>query len=280
MNHGGYEITDGVLDLRNAGVTGIENKEFLSEKAVRQVYLPASVEHVGDWAFSKCTNLRSVEFTGDFRPGVFGKNVFSGCELLGYVGFADTDPVTGKLLALCANRLPYDHILRSDDLGQESWYRKWDICLEAALKSDDAEAKMSAALCGEEDISYDGIGSVDGEMPGETSDYIQKEEFNRCSLCYIRLSNDRYLRDDTRALIAGYLNDNRFGVKEGSAFASIFEEGENVLPYLKIYLDTIKPDRKTLKEMTAAVPSKDVYAISYLIRESGSSESILDGMLL
>ena len=280
MNMNGYDIRDGVLDLSTGTMTRIENKAFLSAKSLRSVILPSTIEHVGDWAFAKCGNLVSVRFEGVHRPGMFGRNVFSGCELLGSVDFVDIDPVTSKLLALCANRLPYDHLIRGDDIGQESWYAKWDICLEATLKSDDAEAKMSAALCGEEDISYDGIGSVDGEMPGETGDYIQKEEYNRCSLCYIRLSNDRNLKDKTRKIIEDYIVGNRFGIGEGSSFYSIFEEGENILSYLRIYLDTVRPDRETIKAMTAAVPSKDVYARSYLIRESGSSEDILDSLML
>ena len=268
----GYEIKDGVLDLENETITIIEDKAFLSARPLRSVILPSSVEHIGDWAFSKCTNLLSVKFAGPHRPGLFGRNVFAGCEKLGRIEFSGSDPVTSKLLALCTNRLAYDHLLRSDDVGLESWYAKWDISLESVLRSDDAQARMSAALCGEEDISYDGIGSVDGEMPGETGDFVQKEEFRKCSLCYIRLSNDRYLREGTRKAIEDHIRSNRLGAGNGSAFYSVFEEGDDVLAYLRIYLDTVKPDARELKEMIAAVPTKDVYARSYLINESGPDD--------
>ncbi len=167
-----YEIKDGILDLKDAPLSIIENKEFWSQRALRKVILPAGIEHIGDWAFAKCINLETVEFACDFRPGLFGRDVFKGCESLRSVAFAGMDETTALFLALCANRLPYDHLIRSEDVGQKSWYEKWDICLASKLKSDDAEAKMSAALCGEEDISYDGIGSVDGEMPGASADYV------------------------------------------------------------------------------------------------------------
>ena len=276
----GFEISDGVLDLSDSPISEIENKAFLSAKTLRSVILPSCIEHIGDWAFAKCSNLRSVTFKGDFRPGLLGKEVFKECTALVAVTFADTDDTTGKLLALCANRLPYDHLLRSDDVGQKSWYDKWDISLETALKSDDAEARMSAALCGEEDISYDGIGSVDGEMPGESGDFIRKEEYNRCMLCYIRLSNDAYLKQSTRKMIEDYLIANRFGSKEGSAFYSVFEAGEEVLEYLRIYLDTVKPDRQTVKDMTSEVPAKEVYARSYLIKESNGGNDALDLLMI
>ena len=281
MNINGYEIKDGILDLSESTLTEIGSKAFLSSKTIRQVILPPSVEHIGDWAFAKCTNLQAVRSKGPFRSGLFGRDVFSGCENLRIIEFADSDAVTAKLHALCANKLPYDHLLRSDDVGLKSWYEKWDICLQSVLASDDSEVRMSAALCGEEDISYDGIGSVDGELPGETGDYVQKEDFRKCSLCYIRLSDNKYLGENTENAIRNHLIANRFGEAAGAAFYSVFEEeDENILPYLRIYLDTVKPDRQTLSEMISAVPAKDVYARSYLIKESGGTGGGLDSLML
>ena len=101
----------------------------------------------------------------------------------------------------------------------------------------------------------------------------------KCSLCYIRLSYDRFLDEDTGSVIRRHLIENRFGVRDGAAFYSIFEEDENVLPYLKLYLQTVKPDRKTLGEMIEAVPPGEVYARSYLIKEAGSTGGIDDLML-
>ncbi len=279
MEIGGFEVKDGVLDLSGSGLKTIENKAFLSTRTLRTVILPESLEHIGDWAFAKCANLSAVKFACDFRPGMFGKDVFGGCDRLSEISFSGMDDSTGKLLALCANKLPYEHLLRADDIGLKSWYEKWDICLMAKVKSDDAEAKMSAALCGEEDISYDGIGSVDGELSGETGDYVQKEEFDKCSLCYIRLTNDRHLSDKTRSVITEFIVNNRFGERSGAAFYSVFEEGDNVLPYLRLYLDIVRPDKAALSDLIAAVGQKHVYAVSYLIKESGAESSVNDLLL-
>ena len=162
-------------------VTGeiIDNKAFWADRALREVTVQAGIRHIGDWAFAKCVNLERVTFEDDFRPGLFGRDVFKGCDKLAAVSFADTDDVTAHFLALCANRLGFDSLIRSDDVGQKSWYEKWDICLVTRIKSDDAEAKMSAALCGEEDISYDGIGSIDGEMSGKARISFQRKRTTR-----------------------------------------------------------------------------------------------------
>ena len=280
MNVNGYEVRDGILDLSQSDITGLENKAFLSTKSVREVWLPSGLEYIGDWAFAKCTNLRKVKFADDFRPGLFGKEVFRGCDTLESIEFSGMDSGTAALLALCTNKLAYDHLLRSDDIGQKSWYEKWDISLAAKLKSDDAEAKMSAALCGEEDISYDGIGSVDGEMPGETEDFVKKEEYKKCSLCYIRLSNDKYLSDNMRKTVCEHIIANRFGEGSGYSFFAIFEECSGNLDFLRLYLDIVKPGKQTIKDMINAISSKDVYAKSFLMGQSSDSYGALYDMML
>ena len=279
MDMNGYKVEDGVLDLSGSGLTRIDSKAFFNARQLRVVILPKEIEYIGDWAFAKCPNLEKVIFPSSHRPGLFGRDVFGGCGRLSSIEFDDMDESASRLLALCANRLSFDQLIRSDDVGKKSWYEKWDICLATRLKSDDAEAKMSAALCGEEDISYDGIGSVDGEMSGETGDFVQKEEYNRCALCYLRLSNDRYLSENTENIIKQYLFDNRLGAGSEGSFYSIFEECGSDLAFLRIYLDVIKPDKDTLKKMLNNLEPKDVFARSYLIDESNSMGNIDDLML-
>ena len=270
MNEGIYEITDEVIG----------NKAYLSSKDIREVIIGEDIRHIGDWAFAKCSNLCRVSFAGDFCPGLFGRDVFGGCTRLGSISFRDTDQETTYLLAACVNRMYYDHLLRADDVGQKSWYEKWDICLVSELSDDGAAARNAAALCGEEDISYDGIGSVDGEMPGETKDYVKNEEFRKCSLCYLRLDNDRNLSEGTRDVIKAYLTSNSFGEGFGAAFYSLFEDENTTLKFMRIYLDTGKHDRETLKRLINEVPIRDVGARAFLIRETDGGVDPLFGLML
>ncbi len=280
MNINGYEIKDGILDLRDAPLTVIDDKAFTSCRSLREVYLPAGIEYIGNWAFAKCISLETVRFACDFRSGLFGRDVFKGCEALRSIEFADFDSITAQLLALCTNRLYYDHLLRSEDVSQRSWYEKWDICLATKLKSDDAEAKMSAALCGEEDISYDGIGSVDGEMPGEGADFVSKEAYNRSALCYMRLSSNRFISEHMRRMMEEHILSNSFSNGDESSFNAIFEECGGDLSYLQIYLDIVKPEKDMIMKMTAALPPSEVVARSYLIKKAGSGGDVFDDMML
>ncbi len=174
MNENGFEIKDGILDLSDVQSGTIEDKQFLGDKTIRRVRFGESIGHIGNWAFAKCANLEKVTFASPFSRGLFGRDVFKGCDELSEIRFSDTDDVTARLLALCTNRLYCDHLVRADDIGQKTWFEKWDISLIALLKSDDEKNAIAAALCGEEDIAFDGIGSVGGELPGESSDYVSK----------------------------------------------------------------------------------------------------------
>ncbi len=265
-----YDIKDGILDLSKDAIYAIEDKQFLGNKQIRSVILPATTEHVGNWAFAKCSNLEEVTFCGTFCPGLFGRNVFDGCDDLGYIRFADTDDATARLAALCANSLDCDHLIRADDIGQKSWYEKWDISLVSLLNGDDEKNAIAAALCGEEDISYDGIGSVDGELPGESPDFVTKKAYEKCMLCYVRLECDRYISDKTRSVINEHIMKNRLGYGNGSSFYSIFALGGSDLSYLERYISITGPDREEISEMISALSPRDVYAMSYLIERSNA----------
>lgn len=270
MNFGVYDIKDGILDLSKDAIYRIEDKQFLGNKQVRSVILPDTTEYVGNWAFAKCSNLEEVTFCGTFCPGLFGRNVFAGCEMLSYIRFADTDDTTARLAALSTNILDCDHLLRADDIGQKSWFEKWDISLVSLLKSDDEKNAIAAALCGEEDISYDGIGSVDGELPGESPDFVTKKAYEKCMLCYVRLECDRYISDETRSVINEHIMKNRLGYGCGSSFYSIFAADGSDLSYLKRYIDITNPEREEFTAMISALSPRDVYAMSYLIERSNA----------
>ncbi|MBP5298301.1 MAG: leucine-rich repeat domain-containing protein, partial [Lachnospiraceae bacterium] len=193
----GYEDMGSVLDISNeTEIETIGKKAFLGCKSLKKVFLPESIESLSDWCFSKCNNLKSVKIDLPVKSGIFGRGVFEGCEHLKEISFKDAHKDLSVLLAANVNRLPNEHLLRSEDLGQQGWYEKWDIALMALLNTDDAEGSINTLVCGEEDISTDGIGSVDGEMPGETDDFVKRAAKNKCFLCFLRLMHDSFLKED------------------------------------------------------------------------------------
>jgi len=280
----GFEGMDAVLDLSDfSNIREIGRKAFLFCKSLKRVTLPESIEIVGEWAFSKCSNLKSIKINKAFSGNIFGRSVFEGCESLEKIEFLNSDEGLSKLHALTANMLLNDHLLRGDDLGEDSWYEKWDIYFLSVLMADEKDANINAVVCGEEDISYDGLGSIDGEMSGETGDFVKDFAKNKCLLCYRRLLYDKKLSQDTRDKINSYIRERAFKTETAYSWITLKENCAAQQEYYKIYLDIVKPDKNTLEEMIEDLGSTQVQIKAFLIGEASSSlggDSFFDNLFL
>ncbi|MCR4960064.1 MAG: leucine-rich repeat domain-containing protein [Lachnospiraceae bacterium] len=239
------EMLDGVK------VTAVERKAFLGIKGLRSVTVPESVNSIGDWAFAQCIHLREVSI-GGAGAGKLGKGVFEGCTRLESLHFdSNVDADSDVMAAMTVHRLEAEYLLRDPDLGTENWYRKWDLALANLLARDDMEGYSDRALCGEEDISYDGIGSVDGELPGESASYIIEQNKNKCYLCLVRLMNAGFLDKDTGTLFKKYLKRHAKGCGNESAWLTVKEDFKDNIEYLKLFIDVTEPDSDAIKDMIA-----------------------------
>lgn len=280
----GYEDMGSVLDIQDkTDVETVGKKAFLGCKSLKKVFLPGSIKSLADWSFSKCNNLKSVRIDLPVMSGLFGRGVFEGCEHLKEISFKDAHKDLSVLLAANVNRLPNEHLLRSEDLGQQGWYEKWDIALMALLNTDDAEGSINTLVCGEEDISTDGIGSVDGEMPGETDDFVKRAAKNKCYLCFLRLMHDSFLKEDKRAMFENYIRARGFGNPKDFAWVTLKEDCEGEVDYYKLYLSIVKPSKDDIKGMVADLSSSQVQAKAFLINEAAGNvneSSALDDLML
>ena len=270
----GYEGAGAVLDLTgHLEITGMDKKAFLCCRSVRRIYLPDSIRYMGDWCFSKCDNLESVDMEGDFAPISFGRGVFSGCEALEKIGFKDTDESASRLLAAAVSRMSNDMFLRSDDMGEKSWYEKWDISFLSML-SDDGRSDISGAVSGEEDVSYDGVASVDGEMPGASDDHIKSMAKSKCALCFLRLSLNAHLSSARADSIRTYIRERAFGTANDVAWTTVKEAGEKAMDYLQIYLSVIDPDKDVTGQMIRDLNSSNVQIRACLIDRAGEDRDL------
>ena len=275
----GFEGGGAILDLMSdKRISAISRKAFLGCKSLKKVFLPESIERLDDWCFSKCNNLKTIKINAPFKPGLFGRGVFEGCENLKEIRFKDSEEDLGILLAMNTNRLLNEHLLKGDDVGQQSWYEKWDIALMALLNTDDSEGSINTLVCGEEDISTDGIGSVDGEMPGETEDFVKRAARNKCYLCFLRLNHGKYLKPDKKELFEKYIKDRAFGEKKDYAWLTLKEDCEGEVDYYKLYLSIVKPSKDTIMAMVSDLNATQVQAKAFLINEAAAEESNTSGL--
>ena len=264
-------------------VTAIDKKAFLGTRGLRYVELPASITDIGDWALSQCIHLTNVTVEKGGRP-TFQKGVFDGSDRIESIQLKDFDDEDMPfLLAATVKRLPAAYLLRDKDLGTPVWYEKWDLALESFLKLDDYEGFTDRALCGEEDISYDGVGMVDGEMPGESTEYLKEVGRNKSYLCLMRLMHDRNLSDKFRQTLSEYVRARGIGRGTGTAWSLFKEELKDNKEYLELYLGIVKPSTDEIDAMLRDLGDDMVQSKAYIIKAGsgvGKKDSFFDDLSL
>lgn len=243
----------------------IDKRAFLGRRDLSEYEADSNVTEIGDWAFAKCVNLKKVILP---KGVVLGKGVFEGCTSLTNVfcGSDECDDLS-FLLAALATSLPAQYLMRDDDVGSDDWYSRWDLAMLAFLRQDDLEGYSNRALCGEEDISTDGILSVDGELMGESEEYVANVAKNKCRLCYIRLLHKVMLTEDTCSELEDYIRAHAFGVSNGAAWAVLLQDTEEKIEYYKLYMDVVNPTADELDLMIADMGSAKAQAKSFLLSE-------------
>lgn len=260
-----------LVDGTEIKVTEIGKKAFLGNKSLREVILPKTIVEIDDWAFSQCAHLRKIVVPAlfDRSPGNrfnLGRRVFEGCSELTQM-CADKDE-NGPLSYLCAalvSRLPAEYLLWDDDIGSRHWYEKWDLALTGFILRKDNEGYTDTVLCGEEDISYDGIGSVDGELLGETYEYVKKVSKNKSFLCLLRLVHDVMMDDAARDVYCRYITNHKRGVGNEAAWLALVEDVGDELEFYKAYSLVAESSAEELSQMIAQMGEDKAQAKAYLI---------------
>ncbi len=270
------------VDDKKFTIDKIEKKAFLGKKNLKELHIEAPVSFVGDWAFSQCTHLKRLYFDNSDENLTFGRAVFEGCERMQAIKIGKMEQGISYLLGSCANRFNGGFLLKDSDIGSEGWCHRYDLALLNFLSQSDFEGYSDRALCGEEDISYDEIGSIDGEMSGEDMSYIMSVAKNKCYLCFLRLMNDDYLKNETRDKLVVYISNRAFGEKNPAAWLSLKEFFFDKLEYFKLYMDLIKPDRDLVNAMIKDLGEELFEARAFLIEAEAPSgnDAFFDDMML
>lgn len=203
-------------------VTRIEKKAFLSRKNLRKVFLPDSMEEIGDWAFAYCGGLKEVRLP--CREVRFGKAVFMECGCL--------ERLTGtgaqaELLAAAVTALDAYYLLEPRAAGSGEWLAKWDNRLMAVMRTPETEGYSRQVLCGEEDY-----GSTD------LSAYTSGRRRQKAGLALLRLLFPEALSEDNRAFLEDYLRGHAKGSASGEeAWQVVLEEHGSDRAYYSLFAE-------------------------------------------
>ena len=196
----------------------------------------------------------------------FGKGILEGATAIEEIciGYEEPDDLA-YLLATVVSKLPAPFLLRTENLGSEEWYDSFDLSLDSFLKESDMGGYSERVLCGEEDISYDGIGSVDGELLGETEAFVRDKRKQKAGLCMLRLLHDTGLSDGYREVFRDYIKEHSLGKPDESAWLMLKDSFGNNVKLVELYCEIVKPDRVTVGKMLSGLGKSNPETKSFLI---------------
>lgn len=284
----GYEGNESSIVLADDAISGkkivaIGKKAFLGVKSIKRISLPGTVQRIDDWAFSGCSHLKSITVR-DEKNVVFGKGVFDNCEELENVliGYNEPDDIS-LLLGAAVWRLPAPYLFMDPDIGSSNWINSWDMALNNFLNSKDDEGYTDRVLCGEEDISYDGIGSVDGELLSDGINYLVETRKRKCYLCFLRLKASDGLSYEKREAFIAYLKNHGKGMEGEEAWEVLKDDLKGRIEYLKLYADIGGIEIDRIDDMLASLGEDYAEGKAFLIKykqDNNNSKDYFQGLML
>lgn len=271
-------------DGKTVVFTAVGKKAFLGCKGLKTVVLPESIMTIEDWAFSKCIHLSQIVIPS-FLDNDFtlGRRVFEGCNnLLNICREKDKYDDLSYICAASVAKLPAEYLLWDEDLGSKAWYKKWDLALTNYIALRDHEGYTDTVLCGEEDISYDGIPSVDGELLGETYEYVKGVSKGKCYLCFLRCIHKENIEQEAYDAYRRYIYEHRKGVSNETAWLLLVEDCKDDIEYYEVYTDIVGTDTDTIEDMLMSIGPTKTLVKAYLISlcNQKKEDDIFDSLLL
>jgi hypothetical protein len=244
-------------EIENLPVIRMERKALLSCKAVRELYLPACLEEIGDWAFAYCSNLKTVYLPK--RKLVLGKGIFKECENLECIchlsAVSKEEIQAGYLLGAVPVKLEADYLFTPEEAGEKHWISRFDDRLEFFLYQSDEEGYVKQVYCGEEDI----MSNLDL--------YLAERRRAKSRLCFMRLIHNVALGNELREKLETYLAEHTKGCVSEAAWEVLRGERGNEKTYYEIFMQAgcVNDDNYDgiLQDMGEEYPEMKAYLMSY-----------------
>ncbi len=202
-------------DLRTSGLTEVAAKAYLSRKDIEELFLPDTVEQIGNWAFAHMKNLKKLVVPR--RAIQLGKEVFKGCDKLDRVVIEpyrmndaeDYDAENGSseakraedvayLLAAALRYLGTQELFVPKQVGSDEWLAQFDEKLLEFLDGGDEVGFNPMWFGGEEDYN-------DNDTNVEI--YRKKRQQEKLSVVMLRLFHDTGLSEEARGLCQEFLRN-------------------------------------------------------------------------
>lgn len=246
--------------------TKIDDKAFLSNKAIHELVLPDTIESIGSWAFAHMQNLEKI--TVPSVDMALGKQVFLDCPRLKCVHvLQDTsrNPGLPYFLAHTVTILDTENLFTPKSAACHDTHPKWmaayDEVLLKYVSSPDEE--------GFEPVFYGWFNDEDAEA--QLPAYIETRRRNKVALVFTRLLYPLYLSDSVKRQLQGYLSAHMPDGKLYTQHIMVYDclktdgYGEDIR-YIKILEDSGILTETQITRLLSYLQPGNPEVIAYLLR--------------
>lgn len=248
-------------------VYAIGKKAFLNTNGVYRIYLPNSLEEIGDWAFAHCRDLEEVYIPR--KEYILGKALFAECENLKRICLMECDDAGkqqdmdairgfGSLLASVCGILDAGYLFQTTKVNDAEWLSLWDARMLAILREDDMEGYTKLLLCGEEDY---------GSRENNLEYFLSEKRKRKVRLAFLRLLHDEELADDNKKELQEYLLAHTKDCDSEETWQVLKEEHGEDMPYIGLFVKlgclTLDNFDSALLDLGEAHPQMKAFLMRY-----------------
>lgn len=278
----GYRGKDTMLAVPSVidgcAVNCIGKKAFLSNKMLKEISLPGSVERIDDWAFAYCAKLKRVILP--YHRIEIGQGIFRECFLLEQIVDEEADAGEKKtadtafLLAAVMSRLDAFYLFDFESAGSPEWIAQWDGRMQTLMEREDTEGFSKMLLCGEEDY---------GSRENNLDYYTEQRRREKVRLSMLRLMHDYGLRQDVRERLERYLLSHIKGCGTEETWKVVLEEYGDDLRYYQFLTQLGGVTRENFQPMMEDMGQTHTEMKAYLMKYHGEQhgqEDVFDAFAL
>lgn len=247
----------------------IRKKAFLSKKNLRKIYLPETIDEIGDWAFAYCDNLQEV-WMPKKKIG-FGRAIFMECGKLIRLWIChrntgkngadrDWDKKSACLLSAAVTAMDAYYLLDPEETGSSEWLNKWDARLVDVIDKPDTEGYSHQVLCGEEDY-----GSTD------LAAFVAESRKRKVRLAFLRLLCPMGLNMILENRLKAYLKQHTKDCESEEAWEVLWKEHGEHREYYELFVRigglTEENVTKALADVGENTPEMKAYFIRNLQKQ-------------
>lgn len=182
----------------------VPKKWLLGDRQIEQLILPYTVNHIEDWAFAHCRNLKEIWLPK--KRLTAGQGILDGCDkllrIVIYEPMEDNIRVyeeEAELLAYALQFAPVGDVLDVTDIGTEKWYDWLDEQICGYLDTSDDKGFDPFLAGGEEDYE-------DPANHVEYYSFLRQQE--KIAILLARLMQEKYLKPEQEENYAVYLSEH------------------------------------------------------------------------